>query len=133
MSTDIDLVIDIPVLLATRSYDEIVHTRRYGPPEDNRAVIGDEVSVGWNQYIVARSCGYDFAPRQLQGLSGADAHSLLTHWLSAFQAAQIYPPRVWAPGSAEAEAATHRREYVDVLDRLITRCAANRDATVHIS
>ena len=133
VSTDIELVISVPTLLATRSYDQILRTRRYGPPEDDLAVIGDEVIVGWRQYVVARSCGYDFHPDHLDGMSGEQAHEVLVGWLAQFHAAQIYPPRVWAAGSSEEKAPVYHREYVEVLDRLITRCAENRDATVRIS
>lgn len=133
VSTDIELVISVPTLLATRSYDQILHTRRYGRPEDDLAVIGDEVIVGWRQYVVARSCGYDFHPDHLDGLSGEEAHGVLLGWLAQFQSAQIYPPRVWASGSSEEKASTYHREYVEVLDRLISRCAENRDATIVVS
>jgi hypothetical protein len=133
VSADIELVIPISTLMATRTYDAILRTSRFRESEPDLAVIGSEVTSGWRQYVVAEACGFNLDVASLDRMLAADALPVLRGWLSRYQTAQIYPVRVWAPDGPLDRASAHHTDFVEYMTRLIEACAANPDATLRYS
>lgn len=119
MSIDINVILPIGQLLATRDYDTILSTSRHG---EHMASFG-EFTFGPQQYQIADAAGVDLKFRTLDGTPARDAALVLRGWLDRVRASDSYTtPAV--SGLLQAK----RRWFADGMVGLIALCEDNPDA-----
>lgn len=125
MSTEIRLIVDETALLATRTYEAVLATRRFGNPADSQVLVYED-TVTANYWPAFVSAGLVLS--DLYGLRADTTVTIVKPAAARLETEPEHRTLIRLDNSAVAYA-----EMMALLSRLMRACAENPDATFYTS